>query len=91
MSWFYGEPMNDRSLSLYFEGLQFECNRCDLSGTLIIEDKFDMFNKDPLRFAKAYGTFIGYHATVIHPELNGFRGYSCLDVKVVKESGISYG
>ena len=84
MNWFYGEPMNERPLDLYFEGLLFRCDRCDLRTTLYIQDGGDMLNNNPLAFAKAYGTFIGYHAAAIHKELNGFQGYDCLSIKVVK-------
>ncbi len=81
----YGEPMNERDLRLYFEGLDFKCERCDFKTTLYIEDKWDILNKDPVGFAKAYGTFIGYHATVIRPELNGFVGYDCIHFEVVSK------
>ncbi|CAH9017036.1 conserved hypothetical protein [Vibrio phage 193E37-1] len=84
MSWFYGESMNNRSLDLHFEGLTFKCEKCDLSKTLYVEDNFDMLNINPKGFAKAYGTFIGYHASAILPELNGFQGYGSVDFEVVK-------
>lgn len=84
MTWFYGEPINNRTLDLHFEGLTFKCERSDLSEKLYIEDSFDMLNSDPIRFAKSYGTFIAYHAKVIHKELNGFQGYDCIQIEVVK-------
>ncbi|AUR84764.1 hypothetical protein NVP1063O_097 [Vibrio phage 1.063.O._10N.261.45.C7] len=85
MSWFYGEPMNDRDVDLYFNGLTFKCKFCDLRETLVVEDHYDMLNKQPLEFAKAYGTFIGYHSSVIRPELNGFQGYDCIQLSIVEK------
>lgn len=87
MSWFYGEPMNDRDLRLTFGEFTFICSRCDLGDTLYIEDHYKTFKSDPLPFTKAYGGFIGYHATNIRPELNGFNGYDCIDLEIINDEG----
>lgn len=84
MSWFYGKPMNDKELNLAFGSLTFICKRCDLTNTLYVVDSLDTLNTDAQRFAENYGEFIGYHATVILRELNGFSGYGCVSLKVVK-------
>ena len=34
--------------------------------------------KSPQALYSDIAEFIGYHATLIHPDLNGFAGYDCL-------------
>lgn len=75
MSWFYGEPINDRPFSHYAEGFEFFSSRCDFDGGVYVVVPDINESPDPKRLMKATAECIGYHACVIHKELNGFRGY----------------
>lgn len=83
MSWFYGEPINDRPFSHSWNLVEFFCKRCDFNDTVYIvktEWHDDLTSMD---FIKATASVMGYHAKVIHPELNGFRGYDAMNYEFV--------
>lgn len=77
MSWLYGEPMNDRPFQHHAMPLEFFASRCDFRDGVyvIVPEDVDM---KPETWLSATAQVIGYHATNIHRELNGFRGYDCI-------------
>lgn len=52
----------------------FECECCDFSEPIVVR-----FMTDQLAFARDLAEMIGYHATNIRPNLNGFQGYDTLN------------
>jgi hypothetical protein len=55
-------------------------------GSVFVADRSDFKNgvavknipSEPHAFASEVAAMIGYHATNIHPKLNGFQGYDCI-------------
>ena len=54
-------------------GTVFSATRCDFNDGVIVSH---VPKKELLAMDMA--EMIGYHACVIHPELNGFQGYDCI-------------
>lgn len=65
-------------------GSLFESDRCDFQNGVTVTKPEGITEE---RFMVDVSEFIGFHATVIHPELNGFQGYGCITyrIKVVKD------
>ena len=66
----------------YHQGrfLTFRASRCDFSEGVEVEvtgtpSRIDIMND--------VAAMIGYHATNVHPLLNGFQGYDCCNFKFV--------
>lgn len=55
-------------------GTVFYAERCDFRGGVTVTYK----PVYPFPFAEDVAEMIGYHATNIHPKLNGFQGYDCI-------------
>ena len=69
--------MNKKPFSYHSTyGARFECETCDFSTPVIVTlDDTDM----PMRlYGNDVAEMIGYHATNIWPELNGFQGYDTI-------------
>lgn len=82
MAWLHNIPMNDFSLGPFnHHGIEFYCETADLRTPVYFCDE----NAYRQLFAreKAFTLFISHHATMIHKELNGFRGYDCIEYKNV--------
>jgi hypothetical protein len=47
-------------------------------------DVTNQFNVDTLKIAKDFAEFGAWHALMIHPKLNGFRGYDAVDFNLFK-------
>jgi hypothetical protein len=56
-------------------GCVFTANRCDFHGGVIIYAPSEASGE---QLYSDLAEMIGYHATVIHPRLNGFAGYDCI-------------
>lgn len=58
-------------------GTIFFCETCDFSTPV----KVKMMDEDMARwmYTRDVAEMIGYHATNIWPELNGFQGYDCIN------------
>jgi hypothetical protein len=60
-------------------GIQFDCTRCDFGDIIVVTwslvPTYD-------QFARAVATMIGFHATNILPNLNGFQGYDTIRFKI---------
>jgi len=66
--------MNEKSFShVCRHGTVFTATRCDFRGGVVVSH---VPKKELLAMDMA--EMIGYHAGVIHPLLNGFRGYDCI-------------
>lgn len=61
-------------------GTEFTATRCDLEEGIVIEFP----NSDSATYASDIAEMIGYHSTMILPELNGFQGYDCIIFKIKK-------
>lgn len=73
-------PLQHRSAN----GTNFRC-RADLISGVITEDVPEDKN---LAMADA-GEFLGWHAVNIYPQLNGFRGYDCVEFVNHNRSGLA--
>jgi len=87
-NWIHGKPMNDMPfMHNSFHGTSFTCDRCDfktpvnvkLDVSLMEVADVDILSKIMLDISE----MIGYHATNIFPQLNGFQGYDCIRYKIV--------
>jgi len=56
-------------------GTSFRAGRCDFQDGVVVTCRA----KDPVQLASDVAEMIGFHATLIHPDLNGFSGYDCID------------
>lgn len=56
-------------------------NRCDLRGGAVLQVSHDATDAD---IAEASAQAFGYHAANILPRLNGFAGYDCVRIEVVR-------
>lgn len=56
-------------------GTLFSADRCDFRGGITLKS----VPKDKSLMASDIAEMIGHHATNIHPQLNGFQGYDCID------------
>lgn len=66
--------MNDKPFSFISRnGSHFTCKRCDFKGDIKVKTSV---KKE--FFALDVAEMIGYHATNIWPELNGFSGYDTI-------------
>lgn len=55
-------------------GTKFNATRCDFFNGVTVSDK----NPNNDKYTSDVAEMIGYHATNIHPQLNGFQGYDCI-------------
>lgn len=74
--------MNERPFEHHCSnGSSFQCDRCDFAKPIKVLDK----PSDEELFAADVAEMIGYHATNIWPDLNGFQGYDCIHFDIVCE------
>lgn len=67
--------MNEKSFSHHCRfGTKFSCERCDFNSPIKVEDA----PTDVTQRMSDVAEMIGFHATNIWPDLNGFQGYDCL-------------
>jgi hypothetical protein len=67
--------MNEKAFAYTsHHGTRFTSARCDFSTPIEVHEK----PKTAL-YVKDVAEMIGYHATNVWPQLNGFQGYDCLD------------
>lgn len=76
------DDKNSRGFShLCKRGIVVKAQRCDLRGGVdVIAGK----DATEVHIAEAVAQAMGYHACVIHPELNGFAGYDCLEILIAR-------
>ena len=74
--------MNDKPFDHQGRFLSFTASRCDFSEGVDVEVTGQPAFIDIMNDVAA---MIGYHATNIHPSLNGFSGYDCCRFKFVDE------
>lgn len=68
--------MNEKSFShISHYGTAFDCDRCDFRTPIVVSTP----PEDPRLYVKDVAEMIGFHTTNIHPELNGFQGYDCIE------------
>ena len=68
--------MNEKPFSYICRfGTQFTCPRCDFDAPV----KVITPPKNIKQRMSDVAEMIGYHAVNIRPELNGFRGYDCIE------------
>ncbi len=60
-------------------GTQFKSERCDLACVVKVIKPSGISD---IQFMSDVSEFIGYHSCVIREDLNGFRGYDCIDYEV---------
>lgn len=75
------EFLNDKPFSYVSSfGSEFSCPRCDFSEPISVTETPVSLSGEAFKriLAKEVAEMIGYHATNILPELNGFQGYDCL-------------
>lgn len=73
--------MNDRPFEHNCQyGTKFRCERCDFKEPVIVTNA----PQNPIHFASDVSEMIGFHATNIWPQLNGFSGYDCIQYKFAK-------
>jgi hypothetical protein len=61
-------------------GTKFVAPKADFSeGVIIYRTK----HLGDVQFISDVAEMIGFHATNIHPELNGFQGYDCINFKIM--------
>jgi len=71
--------MNDKPFSYTSHyGTEFVCDRCDFKTPLIVKNQPSGGKQRMSDVAE----MIGYHATNIYPELNGFQGYDCIQFSI---------
>lgn len=71
--------MNEKLFSYFGSfGTHFSCARCDFKAPLLVIDA----PTEKKHFLSDVAEMIGYHATNIRPELNGFQGYDCIDFQL---------
>lgn len=81
MAWTFGEPMNGRSFEHHGRyGCKLVASRCDFSEGARFEYHPDTTEEQRLA---DMAICIGFHATVVLPELNGFQGYDAISWQVV--------
>ena len=69
------KPFNHRC----YWGTIFACDTCDFSTPIYVTTSCDQSSHNFLvMYSKDLSEMIGYHATNIWPELNGFQGYDTL-------------
>jgi hypothetical protein len=74
--------MNDKPFSYVSRnGTRFFCKRCDFRDEILYHSNHELgLGETMVNVAE----MIGYHATVIHPGLNGFQGYDCVRFRYVE-------
>tara|TARA_B100000700_G_C15052270_1_gene860903 strand:+ start:3029 stop:3325 length:297 start_codon:yes stop_codon:yes gene_type:complete len=82
MAWFYGKPMNDMPFQHNAMPLEFFASRCDFREGVYVVFPSDIEIK-PETLIKATAQVMGYHATNIHKELNGFQGYGAIHYTLI--------
>lgn len=68
--------MNEKPFEYTVLGTTFKADRCDFKGGIKVNHKIPQHT---FPFANAVAEMVGYHATNIHPNLNGFQGYDCIN------------
>lgn len=63
-------------------GSVLNAKRCDFEGGVVIRREHGISDA---AFARDISSIIGFHATNILPELNGFRGYDAFTIKVINQ------
>jgi hypothetical protein len=61
-------------------GTRFKATRCDFRDGVELIDLGDATTKELI---SDVAEMIGYHATNIHPNLNGFAGYDCIQWTII--------
>jgi len=78
------EPINENPFEhTCRNGTVFTAKRCDFLGGVAFRDE----SANEALFLQDLSEMIGFHACNIHPRLNGFQGYDC--VNFVREEGRS--
>ena len=68
-------PMNDKPWKhRCSNGTVFTCKRCDFTEPIVVEPG----DANIPQLMCDVAEMIGFHATNIHPNLNGFSGYDCI-------------
>jgi hypothetical protein len=73
--------LNDKPFEhICSNGTKFRCERCDFTKTIFYsnEPHEGICQTDEVRLMVDVAEMIGFHATNIHPQLNGFSGYDCI-------------
>ena len=63
----------------YHFGTVFRSETCDFKNAILVYDK----PQNEILFARDVAEMIAFHAFNIHPELNGFQGYDCINFAIV--------
>jgi hypothetical protein len=63
-------------------GTVFVAKRCDFQGGVKVTTPDA--NPSLAAYSSDLAEMIGYHATNVHPRLNGFQGYDCIDFDMSK-------
>jgi len=78
-----GKFMNEKPMEYTsHHGTRFTCARCDFAAPVYVRNDTasdEAHTQPSTKWFSDVAEFIGYHATNIHPKLNGFRGYDCID------------
>jgi hypothetical protein len=73
--------MNDKPFDhVSHFGTKFVAPKADFRDGVIIHRSVHL---DDVHFLSDLAEMIGYHAVNIHPELNGFQGYDCINFKIM--------
>ncbi|MBK8161539.1 MAG: hypothetical protein IPK59_23280 [Rhodospirillaceae bacterium] len=75
-------PLNDKRFEhLTRAGILVEAERCDLKGGVVLHARE---RSTDVEIAQAAAQAFGYHAANILPRLNGFAGYDCVTIEIVR-------
>lgn len=77
-----GEWLNEKPFSHFCRnGVEFEADRCDFKNGVIVSLYEDETNLDDYtkKLISATAEMTAWHAMFIHPHLNGFQGYDCVN------------
>ena len=89
MSWFYGKPMNDMPFGHIDSRhcIVFFASHCDFRGgvNVVLPHYLKAEEVTPEMWMQATGELVGYHATNIHKELNGFLGYGGINYTIISK------
>lgn len=77
-------PCNEEKLvyTSYDNAVKFSCNRSDLRETVNVSVACYLHESHLRKYFLEFGA---WHAMEVHPKLNGFPGYDCVNFKVIAE------
>lgn len=75
MEWMGEKPFEHRGS----HGTILTADRCDFKGGVAVDKPKDITDEN---FAQDMMEIAAWHAIHIHPNLNGFQGYDCVDITI---------